>query len=205
MGEICDESIDYIFTDPPFGDFIPYSEINQINECWLGEVTNTVEEVIINNSQGKSLKSYYNLMYSVFQTMTSKLKNNGCCTLVFHSAKAEIWRAIIRAYTNSGLRVNRTSILNKVQSTFKQTNSSVIVKGDPIILLEKACASQQAPKYKSDIEVADDLLSNSKDLSDTDEKDKGTKIFSKYIITCIENGLDVTLDAKYFFEHGKEK
>ena len=25
-------SVDYVFTDPPFGNYIPYSEINQINE-----------------------------------------------------------------------------------------------------------------------------------------------------------------------------
>lgn len=205
MDEICDESVDYIFTDPPFGDYIPYSEINQINEYWLGTITDNDEEVIINNSQGKSLESYSNLMCSVFQTMTSKLKGDGCCTLVFHSAKAEIWRAIIQAYINSGLSVNRTSILNKVQSTFKQTNSSVIVKGDPIILLEKARTSQQFPQYGSDIEVAEDLLGSSTISSDADEKDKGTKLFSKYIIICIENGLDITLDAKYFFEHDKEK
>lgn len=27
-----DNSIDFVFTDPPFGDFIPYAEVNQINE-----------------------------------------------------------------------------------------------------------------------------------------------------------------------------
>ena len=34
-----DNSIDFVFTDPPFGDFIPYAEVNQINELWLNKVT----------------------------------------------------------------------------------------------------------------------------------------------------------------------
>ena len=30
--EESNNSIDFVFTDPPFGDFIPYAEVNQINE-----------------------------------------------------------------------------------------------------------------------------------------------------------------------------
>ena len=37
--QLADESIDYVFTDPPFGAYIPYSEINQVNELWLGQTT----------------------------------------------------------------------------------------------------------------------------------------------------------------------
>jgi hypothetical protein len=40
-----DMSVDYVFTDPPFGDFIPYAEVNQINELWLGEPTNRADEI----------------------------------------------------------------------------------------------------------------------------------------------------------------
>ena len=32
-------SIQYVFTDPPFGAYIPYAEINQLNEGWLGAAT----------------------------------------------------------------------------------------------------------------------------------------------------------------------
>ena len=42
-----DRSVDFVFTDPPFGDFIPYAEVNQINELWLPAVTERAEEVII--------------------------------------------------------------------------------------------------------------------------------------------------------------
>ena len=199
MKEVDNHFIDYIFTDPPFGDFIPYSEINQINESWLGNITNTQDEVIINNSQGKNLEYYEKLMEAVFKRMSEILKDEGFCTLVFHSAKAEIWRAIIKAYKNSGFTVCKASILDKVQKTFKQTNSNVIVKGDPILLLEKN--SNKIVKntlYKNDKEIAQELLSKYKiNLID---KEISTKLFSNYITTCIENGLEITLDAKYFFK-----
>ena len=50
-----DASIDYVFTDPPFGDYIPYSELNQINEAWLGTLTSPENEVIVNPSQNKAV------------------------------------------------------------------------------------------------------------------------------------------------------
>jgi hypothetical protein len=36
LARIPDQSIDYIFTDPPFGSNIYYSEVNWLYECWLG-------------------------------------------------------------------------------------------------------------------------------------------------------------------------
>jgi hypothetical protein len=203
MDDINPSSIDYIFTDPPFGDFIPYSEINQINECWLGHITNNKEEVIINNCQGKDLSAYANLMNIVFSNMAERLKPHGLCTLVFHSAKAEIWQSIIRSYKNAGLGVCRVSILDKVQKTFKQTNSNVTVKGDPIILLEKDDKPVPETKYKNDVELAQHLIElvGTKNIN----KENSIRLFSKYIISCIELGLRITLDAKYFFENGKSR
>jgi hypothetical protein len=203
MDSLSDNSVNYIFTDPPFGDFIPYSEINQINECWLGRVTSNDDEVVINTSQGKTLQVYSSLMTAVFKEMASKLKDSGLCTLVFHSAKAEIWRAIIKAYKNSGLNVNCASVLDKTQKTFKQTNSNVAVKGDPIILLEKEIVNKHDSLFHSDIEVAEYLLR--KNEAAPKDKDGCMRLYSKYIIICIENNLSITLDAKHFFENGSNE
>ena len=47
-------SIDYIFTDPPFGSNISYSELNFIQESWLKVKTNNQEEAIVNDSLSKT-------------------------------------------------------------------------------------------------------------------------------------------------------
>ena len=85
-----DNSVDYVFTDPPFGDFIPYSEINQLNEAWMGIVTDDAEEAIINPAQGKAIEEYSNLMTAVFGQISRIMKPAASCTLVFHSAKSVI-------------------------------------------------------------------------------------------------------------------
>ena len=54
-----------VFTDPPFGDFIPYAEVNQINELWLDNVTNREDEIIISESQNKSLDDYKEMLTEI--------------------------------------------------------------------------------------------------------------------------------------------
>src|SRR6185312_12375169 len=96
--DLSDATVDYIFTDPPFGDFIPYSELNQINESWLGRVTERAQEAIISRAQGKGLVEYGELLSQVFREMRRVLTPNGAATVVFHSAKATVWQALMNAY-----------------------------------------------------------------------------------------------------------
>jgi len=48
---IKNNSIDYIFTDPPFGGNIMYSELSFLWESWLKVFTNNKSEAVVNNSQ----------------------------------------------------------------------------------------------------------------------------------------------------------
>jgi 16S rRNA G966 N2-methylase RsmD len=55
-------SIDLIFTDPPFGANINYSEMNLLWESWFGCFTDTTNEAIVNRFQGKDVTRYGQLM-----------------------------------------------------------------------------------------------------------------------------------------------
>lgn len=66
LRNIRDSVIDFIFVDPPFGDNLQYSELNFIQEAWLKVETNNKTEAIMNNSQGKKLLEYQELMERSF-------------------------------------------------------------------------------------------------------------------------------------------
>ena len=193
-----DNSIDYVFTDPPFGDYIPYSEINQINEIWYGEKTNSKDEVIINHNQKKGTDEYSSLMTSVFSEVHRCLKPTGLCTVVFHSAKAEIWRSIITAYQKAGLSILKTGILDKVQASFKQVNSAITVKGDPLLLLTKSAEVRKAKNIDDKI-IAENIIE--RHSNEANSKEKSEIMFSEYIGECIEQGITITLNASYFFKN----
>ena len=58
LRQLPEHSIDYVFTDPPFGGNINYSEMNLLWESWLGVRTDMTNEAIINKTQGKAAEQY---------------------------------------------------------------------------------------------------------------------------------------------------
>lgn len=130
-----DASVDYVFTDPPFGGNIPYSEVNFIAEAWLGRTTNVTDEAIMSPSQHKGIDAYQELMEQAFRELRRILKPNGRATVAFHSTQAAVWKALVASYTDAGFSLETSSILDKKQGSFKQVTTANFAKGDPLILL----------------------------------------------------------------------
>jgi hypothetical protein len=198
-----DGSINYVFTDPPFGDYIPYAEINQLSEAWLGKVTNRTEEIIMSSAQGKGASEYGDLMAEVFSEISRVLAEDGKATVVFHSSKAAVWQALRQAYQNAGLMVEISSVLDKIQTSFKQTVSTVSVKGDPLLLLTrntsaKALTSRVAGESEA---IIDSLLSKARRL-DLDDKERTVeRLYSRYVSSCLERGVPGMVSAEPFYSH----
>jgi 16S rRNA G966 N2-methylase RsmD len=197
--DLRDESVDYVFTDPPFGDFIPYAELSQINEAWLGNSTNREQEAIISGAQGKDVSSYGEMMKQVFAEVARVLRNDGVATVVFHSAKASVWRALTDAYGHAGFRVRTTSVLGKTQASFKQVISPASVKDDPLILLDR---DERETEPSSIDEVFDAVVTNASKSEIRDERGQ-QRMFSRFITRCLLNEITVTMDASEFYSRLK--
>lgn len=183
-------TIDFVFTDPPFGDFIPYAEVNQINELWLNQTTDREKEIIISHSQKKSVADYQCMLTQVFAEISRVLKPEHYAAVVFHAAKAKIWEAFENAILDSGMAVWVASILDKRQSSFKQIVSNDSVQGDPLVLLKTA--EQKKKNVVRDQHILDMLLGEAYVLGSVDER----RIYSLYINECLKRGQVVALDAK---------
>lgn len=128
-----DNSIDYIFIDPPFGNNLMYSELNFLWEAWIGLLTNSNKEAIANNSQNKKVSDYQNLMYSCFIEFFRVLKPGKWMTLEFHNSKNSIWNAIQESLQHAGFIIADVRTLDKKKKTFKQIVASGSVDQDLII------------------------------------------------------------------------
>lgn len=188
-------SIDFVFTDPPFGDFIPYAEVNQINELWLNKVTRREDEIIISASQGKDVLTYQKLLTRVFSEINRVLKPTHYASIVFHAAKAKVWDAFSEAVTGAGLQIVLTNILDKTQASFKQVVSEGSVQGDPLFLLKKGSAKKQVSQL-TDEDVLRLLLTDHMTDPDFDNR----TCFSWYVNCCMKLGVDVKMDAKQVYE-----
>ena len=186
-------SVDYVFTDPPFGAYIPYAELNQINEHWLGKTTDRAREVIVSPSQSKGVSEYGAMMASVFKDISRVLKPEGLATVVFHSAHSEVWRALAQAYVAAGFTVEATSVLDKIQASFKQVVSTVSVKGDPLLLLSKRSPDRAVSTTSS--KIAAEVIRDAGNSSLSDPQ----LLYSQFVGKCLQLGRDVEMDAKAFY------
>lgn len=127
------DKIDYIFTDPPFGSNLMYSELNFLWESWLRIFTNKQHEAIINNSQNKRMIQYGHLMKESFREMYRILKPGRWLTMVFHNSQSAVWNAIQESLLGAGFVVADVRILSKKHSSFNQLNSTSSVKEDLVV------------------------------------------------------------------------
>ncbi|WP_165247587.1 site-specific DNA-methyltransferase [Adlercreutzia sp. ZJ141] len=183
-----DRTISYVFTDPPFGDFIPYAEVNQINELWLDATTDRTDEAIISPSQDKDANKYSHMIMASLAEAKRVLKDDGLMTLVFHSSKADVWQALASAIEDAGLDVVTTTHLAKSQESFKQVVSTGSVKGDSLILLGKT-------EHKSGASIGTEAEPVFYECPNDPYE-----AYASYVNHCLENGLRVELDARDAYE-----
>ena len=192
-----DNSVDYVFTDPPFGGNIPYSEVNFISEAWLNRTTCTAEEALISPAQEKDVTAYQELLSSAFREIKRILKPKGSVTVVFHSTRANVWRALTHAYTDSGFRVTFSNILHKKQGSFKQVTTSNIAQGDPILLLRPQRLNGKANAATADT-VIQDLFESAKRQGDSEES-KPQRMYSRFVAYYLRENSSPPLNAHEFY------
>jgi hypothetical protein len=132
-------TIDYIFTDPPFGENIPYADLNFLVESWHGVYTSTKPEAIVDVAKKKGLHEYQDLMRQCFEEYYRVLKPSRWMTVVFSNSSNAVWRAIQEALGRAGFVVADVRTLDKEQGSYRQVTSSA-VKQDLVISAYKPTA-----------------------------------------------------------------
>jgi hypothetical protein len=128
-----DNSIDYIFTDPPFGENIYYSDLNILVESWHRVRTAPAKEAIVDRVKGKTLLDYQRMMTECFVAYYRALKPGRWMTVEFHNSRNSVWNAIQEALQHAGFVVADVRSLDKQQGSFQQVVSGNTVKQDLII------------------------------------------------------------------------
>ena len=148
---VADASIDYVFTDPPFGSNIFYADCNLIWESWLGRETDATREAVINRSTtqskgGKSLADYTDAMTGSMREIARVLKPGGWATVVFHNTDAKVWTAIRDAASAAGFEFHEAASLDRAQKSHKgykgDASGEDVAHFDVIFNLRKPVAGQ---------------------------------------------------------------
>lgn len=214
MSNMLENSVDYIFTDPPFGDNLMYSELSFLWEAWLRVKTNIVPEAVINKDRNKSLLDYQELMTACFKSYFRVLKPNRWMTVEFHNSKNEVWNAIQEALLRAGFIVSDVRTLDKKQGSFKQVNNTTAVKQDLVISVYKPKEKFQrefllkAGTEETAWAFVRQHLENLPIVVDADRNGKidivverqAFLLFDRMVAYHIMNGIPVPLNASDFYK-----
>ena len=129
---IPDNAVDYVFTDPPFGENIYYADLNFLVESWHRVLTNAAPEAIVDRFKGKGLPEYQRLMQRCFEEYRRVLKPGRWITIVFHNSRNAVWTAIQEALLAAGFVVADVRTMDKRQGSYRQVTSTA-VKQDLVI------------------------------------------------------------------------
>lgn len=200
---ILSNSIDYIFTDPPFASNLMYSELNFIWESWLKVFTNNKKEAIVNDTQNKGLAEYTELMSQCFREYYRILKPNRWITVVFHNSKASVWNAIQESITRAGFIIAQVAVLDKKQGSFKQVTSAGAVKNDLVInaYKPKTDFSKRFLKNAGEGMEIDFVIQQLEHLPVKPNIERTEKMFySKMLAHYVENGFKIKYDSTNFYK-----
>jgi len=217
VSNIPNECIDYIFTDPPFGDNLNYSELSFIWEAWLKVKTNNIAEAVINNVQGKGLNEYQELMTQCFKEYYRVLKPNRWMTVEFHNSKNSVWNAIQEGLLRAGFIVADVRTLDKQQGSFKQVTNNSAVKQDLVISAYKPKESfkREFQNHAGSEQTAWDfvrqhleklpIVVKRNDKIEVIAERQAFLLFDRLVAYHIMNGISVPLDASDFYKGLDEK
>jgi hypothetical protein len=118
-----DASVDYVFTDPPFGSNLFYADMALFQEGWLDGFTDVSKEAVIDRSTGtkRTADRYETLLTESLKQCRRILKPGGRISMVFGNSSGKIWAVVQRAVAAAGLRIEpeKIAILNKGQRSVK--------------------------------------------------------------------------------------
>lgn len=208
--KLTDECVDYIFTDPPFGGNIMYSELNYLYEYWLRCFTNASPEAIVSPFYNKGLFEYQVLMERSFSENFRVLKKGKTMTVEFSNTSAGVWNSIQYALQKAGFVISNVAGLSKGRGGMRAIIGPKAVNQDLVITCYKPSSDFDEKFLKhqsSDVGVWDFVDEHLNHLpihlkqgdSTTAIIERSPKIlFDRLIAFYVQRGLPVPIDAGKF-------
>jgi adenine-specific DNA methylase len=143
-------SVDYIFTDPPYGAFISYLDLSILWNHWLGlPVTDETrqQETIVGGEQSHSEEHYKVSLARGITTCFRLLKPDRWFSIVFQHWDPSYFATILETGSQCGgeLKTAITQTGDVIWSMHKKKNSASVLAGEMILTFYKPAKPRAAP------------------------------------------------------------
>ena len=156
------ESVDYIYTDPPYGKKIPYLDLSTMWNAWLDlDVTEEdyKQEAIEGGEHKKSKDEYNELIAQSIKEMYRVLKHDRWLSFVFAHKDPEFWHLIIDTAESCGFEYIGAVPQKNGQTSFKKRqNPFTVLSGQLIINFRKVKNPKAILKANLGMDIAEIVI-----------------------------------------------
>ena len=129
LSAIPSASVDYIFTDPPYGARVQFWESNQVWEAWLGLNTQWQdEEIIVNSTRGLDEVHWEKLFRKVMEECYRVLKPGHWITLTYNDR--DTWPLLQNVMLETGFLPDQSTTAVRMETTAKSEKQLKGARGE---------------------------------------------------------------------------
>jgi hypothetical protein len=120
LKDIDSDSVDYIFTDPPYGESIAYLALSQFWNTWIKNNVDYAKEIIIDPYRNKGYDDYSERTLLAYQELYRVLKPNHYMSFTFNNRDLNVWRAVLDACREAGFILENVILQEQAVSSGTQ-------------------------------------------------------------------------------------
>ncbi len=195
------ESVDYIYTDPPYGKKIPYLDLSIMWNGWLDLPVTAQDyelEAIEGGEHHKSKQSYNQLIAQSIAEMYRVLKFDRWLSFVFAHKDPEFWHLIIDTAEKCGFEYAGAVKQSNGQTSFKKRqNPFTVLAGQLIISFKKVRRPKSMMKAALGLKTGDIVLQTCEGVIAKNHGATLEQINDELIIKGLELGFLDLLQKEY--------
>lgn len=195
------ESVDYIYTDPPYGKKIPYLDLSTMWNAWLDlEVTKEDYklEAIEGGEQSKSKNEYNSLIAKSIKEMYRVLKYDRWMSFVFAHKDPTFWHLIIDTAESCGFEYVGAVPQKNGQTSFKKRQHPfTVLSGQLIINFRKVKNPRAILKAHLGMDIAEIVMQTIEGIIAKNDGATLEQINDELIIKGLELGFLDLLKKEY--------
>lgn len=195
------ESVDYIYTDPPYGKKIPYLDLSAMWNAWLDldvSEQDFKEEAIEGGEHNKSKDEYNELMAQSIKEMYRVLKFDRWLSFVFAHKDPEFWHLIIDTAESCGFEYIGAVPQKNGQTSFKKRqNPFTVLSGQLIINFRKVRNPKAIMKANLGMDIAEIVMQTIEGIIAKNNGGTLEQINDELIIKGLELGFLDLLKKEY--------
>ncbi len=139
-GHVLPNSIDYIFTDPPYGGTFHYGALNFLWEAWRScDLSWRAKEIIITEDGELTYLDWSKRMLAAMKEAFTVLKPGRWISLCFHG-EVELWEAVNDIMAKAGFvpgKAEGALFIDTTQKSYNQLTGATAKKRDLVISFRK--------------------------------------------------------------------